>query len=409
MPNPALSDQLALQQLFQESMSPITNYSQGILNIAMADRARRQQAEYQARESAMVLDRQQKIQQAQAAHEERLVDLHSKARVSEQKAQFEMENTEGKKARRDEALAQARGLGITKDLLPDDADYQTIIEAAAKSRGRQLIAAAKTAGEAMKAYADYRAESAMEIGKRAMAQAIGMLTPDELKSAKIPQEDMNMIMADPTKMPALQIKMAKNAKASALLNRINADTSSFIATGMKDAERENPRLSGLEGQYKSAQANFLNLQTKGGYDEASGIESSQALILDRFQPKPAVPERRMPPLPPRSAGAAVVPNPKAGPSGPSAFENFWYNQPAPWSDALAPTSNVNAPPTVITSQPSVIPAPVAVAPFVPAGINPQPGIATDPSVLSSLRLRKFLQDSAATNNTLFPTAYPQSP
>jgi hypothetical protein len=52
--------------------------------------------------------------------------------------------------------------------------------------------------------------------------------------------------------------------------------------------------------------------------------------------------------------------------------------------------------------------PSAPAPAAPV-LQPSPGVPTDPSVLSTLRLKRFLQDSATQNNSLFPTAFPAAP
>lgn len=440
MPTPALSDQLALQQLFQEPMAPLGTYGQGALQIALQDRQRRQQLQDQAAQqqfqlqrdqsqSALVMAREQEIEKMRLAAEEKAIDLHSQARLKEAKAEFEMKSQAAKKEERDRALAEARSIGIGKERLPDDADYSTILEETTKSRGRQLVAAAKTAASAINAYAQFKGETADAVAKRAMAKAIGSLAPKELKQAKITQDDINKVIQDPSKFSDLLTRAAKekNVAGSAILNRVNAEYQQDIETGMAAAEKTNPRLTGLAERFKVASDDLKSLRTKGGYDEASGIESSKALLTDAFA-TPSAPQqpqaRPRPPLPPPTTGVPVTgstatPFDQSAPA-PSGFpgvlpaiggtlatagRNLYQGGKILAAPIVSGFKDVNS---ALWGGPMENPL-TALQNQWNSTFYPQAGGAsnpTDPAVIAALRMRQLNAQNATNQNAIAPTAFP---
>lgn len=316
--------------LLDQALSPISNYGQGLLNLALQRKAREQQLadrEVLRRQQLEDMDRAEKFALSQEtsrrtfdverennrfAHEEAMVGLHAVAAKQQAIDQFNMLNEAQKKQKLEDAKAEAQGAGVK---LPADVTYGDVVEAMSKSRGRQLIEAAKTAAEAFQQYAAARDQTYQEAASSAMSQAVAQVSQKDLDKAGLTQSDLAKLVVDPQSIADMRIKAlrANNKKASALINQINATFSQQVEAGMASLEKSKPYLVGLSERFRLGRENYEMLAKKGGYDEPSGLEASRQLIQNVFQPASTKGAPTLPPPPRRTGsqptGAAPAPQP----------------------------------------------------------------------------------------------------
>lgn len=385
-----------LSNLYQQSFSPVTNYSQGLLALAMKQRERANQVADTQQQQAFTLQRDQ----AQAALQERLEKSAQTAATDRLKLTWQHADAEEKDRMLRDLRAQARQMelpmpaaSLSKD---EQADYlNTAIGADHGKKALNLINSSRKLQE------QYSQETGTDPRERLQHQ-MDVLLANPASLVLTPQERINL-KRDPSSLASITARLQRDksskGKAAAddfLLASSTASESTdlFYAKYAKNPERV-AQIVGDLGLIRQAMIPILqnpNLPSGLYADIFSSVGSTSKQIQAEQQP-----DRFALPAPDRTA-----PGPSAQvPQGASPFEDFYYNQQPPAPGLLAPSSNVNAP--VLNIQPRAV-APVA----PPSTLGSVPGASVDPSVLATLRYRKFMQDSAASSNALFPTAFPAS-
>lgn len=490
MPNPALSDQLALQQLFQEPFSPLATYGQGSLAIAMQQRQERARAAQQAQEqqfqaqnqreqSALVMARQQEIekmrldaeskrQEQQQRFQMQLQDTMDQRAQNRLKSEWEHTDKAGKEKKLNDLKGQAVEAGIplpSADLTQDE-QFEVLhrdIGKANAQKAMDLIAAGRRLNDQLTA-----ATGATDKERAADTVTRFLASPD---SAKLTADELKRLQNDPSQifqiLARLQKDTSKAGKKTAEAVKeawfgASQQSNEFYASKVKNPEL----LAKIRGDYDlnriaiNAALSNPNLPS-GIFSEmfAGGVDKAKEITQTQQQQ-----QSRLPPLPTPGAGAGITAPGAAAPAGPapnamrlppnvlqdpygsllSFIKQEQQGRPAggavmagvsPFSMATGPTpatdlfydqlgSTLGLQPQQIGSS-ALTRSPAA---QVQAGLT-DPGmisrlnaippvqqnqiagrvlnqIVSDPSNPAHTRFMKWLQDNAATQNAIAPTAFP---
>lgn len=425
MPNPALSDQLALQQLFQEPMQPLNTYSQGALAIAMYERQQRQLKE---REQALQKIKEQAESERAVAADRRLVE--------KLKTEHDFKTADAKEKERAEMVKQANDIGAK---LPSTATYEEALAAFTTAHGRTLITLNRRAGEAIRDLTQGTGMNGKEFAQR-IANEIA--DSPELSKVLTPKEREN-IRNNPDKIKDIRSALAKDPKKYEAFTQANKNAVDAVTAAMEKEHASKPSVVAAAGRLKTIYNDMEIERKRAGYrpeDEDAALRAYNEVV---YPPQPeAAPQRGQVP---RGFGAATIPRPLPMPGGYS-FTPPQAAAPAPQTfmeQGLIPSvsgavggglqgisqavGNVASSPEVgyglnqvgrfFTGGPEI-----PFSAYPPSNMNPfaatapmaamaqamgpnatgMPGSPTPPSTLARLRLQKQIQDASAANAALFP-------
>jgi hypothetical protein len=491
MPISTLQDALVMDELNRRAMAPLTTYGQGILAIAIQDRARRQQLEDQARAEQFAVGREQRQEQfaterekrleeyekgreeraagrelgretreaerrkgeteAQFKHEEEMIKKRAYAEAEVRMAEHDKLETEAQEKERQAALREARGLGISKETLPDNASYTDIIVEQYKAHGRELVQGAHSVRDMFQGRKREELAAFAEAYKTGMTKAIAdrVVNAKVLKDAGVTSADLNKLMT-PGGMQDLQTKLIKdkNEAGLVLLNQINSDAADNTSKELEILAKSKPEYLDMKEKFDLASKNFFEIRKLGKFDEKSRILADETLLQDVLPaagpgggaaggggpgggggtgpPKfgggggnlpppvtsPAAIRRKagLPPLiwpdnPPETIPGGAW-NPAAGGTRPGELQQLggaistglgWLNRDV-WGNPIPP-----APPAVPRA---ALPGSTMVpSPFWPPVPTPSVYPSTDPQTATQLRLQRALADIGADRAGIAPTAF----
>lgn len=419
-----------LSQLFQQSFSPVTNYSQGLLALAMDKRKRAEQEMDIANQQAFTLQRDK----AQAALQERLEkSAHEAATARMKEAWSHADQSEKDKMLVDlraQALQMKLPLAASSLTKEEQADYyNSQIGSAHALKATNLISQVRTLQQRFseETSSDPRERLMHSTNLLLSSPAASVLTPQERDKLKLDPSARPAIIARLQKDKSKDGKMALNEFLTAS-SAADAQTDEMYAKYSRNPERV-AQLVGEIGLARDVLGSILktpNLQADvfANIFDAYGTTAKQIQGEQKKGPDFSIPSR-----PP---GAAVVPS-SAAPGGSlmdtgilptaagaigtgvrgvtGAIGNFFASPEVGYGANQVKRALVGGPEIPYSAFPAAPPLnnPSALfgtgVPFIPPRV-PAPAAPTPPDDLARLRLQKFLQDSAARSNTLFPLAYP---
>lgn len=404
MATPTLYDQAVLQQLFQEPLSPIANYGQGMMGLAM-ERRRRDQAmqdfqmkqaaelEQQRQLSALETKRQEQIEGIRQRGEMERAQLANKRFMDQLKLEYELKNKEEKESERVKMVRLANEYGAK---LPTNTDYETAAQAFVDQHGQAYISANKRLGTALSGVLRHTGLDSKELSTR----IANMVADDPAVAKQLTIQEREEIRRNPDKIMDIRSRfISKKAKYEAV-SQAMTQASSVVTADLEKAAASRPEAVVAAADLKQATDAVQRIGKMGGFSpevEDAAFRAYQEAA--KPAPPPAPPGRpdrasilrglttppatapSAPALPPlgmgtqRNVPGAMLSQISPQVAAASPFRNVPLSQTMPWS--------ISRPENFELAQPQV-----------------------DPNILATLRLRKFLQDSAATNNSLFPTAFP---
>jgi hypothetical protein len=377
MPSGTFDDQAQLAQLFQQAYSPVTNYSQGALALAMQDR--------QAKDR---LNQARQVEQIREEGENQRAAAANAMVLQRMKDEFKLKSDEEQEKERRAMVAKANETGAD---LPSDASFDTASKAYVDNRGKTYIEANRAAGVALSGILRHTGQDPKAFASR----VAGLIADDPMVAKEMTVAERELIRNNPDKLTEFRKQFAagKKAKYEAYVQAMNQVTSTVTTEFEKEAASK-PELARATADYRLALDRVKSLQNGFVYNPKVETEAMDAYA------KASAP----PPAPPSKQPNFGLPTPRvngavAGPPIAPAATPFVAPETATPGGFLTQGA-INAGRAVINKGPDFINS------LIYPSTNAAPAAPTDPSELSNLRLRKFLQDSAAQNSALFPTAYP---
>lgn len=432
------TDDLALQQLFQESMSPVTNYSQGLLALAMDRRRQAQQVAQEQRQeqslmrrelaqSALVLDRQQKIEQMRLNAEKLRADEADRRMMDRLKLQHQYETEDKKEADRKIMVEKANEYGAK---LPIDASYETALNAFIKGHGQSYIALNKRAGEAIRTITQKTGMTGQEFAKRLASE---IADSPELSKVLTPAEREN-IRNNPDKIKEIRASFAKNPKKYEAFTQVSKSAMDTVSAAIEKEAGAKPEVAAATALLRRVNNDLDAERRRGGLspeDEDAALRAYNEAVFPPLQAGPTMTNRAGQTVP-ATARAGAFPDPSIVLGGAGS------TQPAPGAGAVAPAGGwpgvvplaqkgasaaLDAIPTEAIGSVFDYPRQLGSyalfggqAPAVPAPLSAAWSKFSNPALanqylnlLSSLRLKAFQGNQGQEQNAIAPTAFPTFP
>lgn len=419
------TDDLALQQLFQESMSPVTNYSQGLLALAMDRRRQAQQVAQEQRQeqslmrrelaqSALVLDRQQKIEQMRLNAEKLRADEADRRMMDRLKLQHQYETEDKKEADRKVMVEKANEYGAK---LPIDASYETALNAFIKGHGQSYIALNKRAGEAIRTITQKTGMTGQEFAKRLASE---IADSPELSKVLTPAEREN-IRNNPDKIKEIRASFAKNPKKYEAFTQVSKSAMDTVSAAIEKEAGAKPEVAAATALLRRVNNDLDAERRRGGLspeDEDAALRAYNEAVFPPPPPRSAGPNFSLPSLttdaPPAGTRGAVVPQastpgfqgviPAIGGTLATAGRNLYQGGKILAAPAAAAFRDVNSllwgggmenPVTALRDQWNRTFYP-------PTDTN----AVMDPAVLAAMKQRQVQAAGALGQNAIAPTAFP---
>jgi hypothetical protein len=399
-----LQDNEALAALYKDALSPINNYSQGLLSLALQKRQEEKQAATTAAEhafqlqrdesqSALVLGREKEMEKIRQDAETARQKMASDRAISDYKAklqvQLEFDDAATKKKAREGLEKQANQIGLKE---PSKMTNDELVTAVAHAKGTQLIDSAKVMHKTLVAYAQAKQQSLGDVWGDAMGQAISSLnsaSPAELKKTGLTVQDLEDLK-DPAKSKAVIARVIKNSKAYSAVTELQAKAGQVMATDMNLQEKSKLMQQGYADQFKAANETYQSFLKEHDTLPQEDVRSAMEELTKAAVPQP--PQQQITP-PGRPSPAFILRG----------------------MGANAPATQPGVYPITPEQAASVQPAPPARTPYsfqggpaltipnfnAPAGANVMmPGSIPNP------QLQNFLNKNTRAQNAIAPSAFP---
>ena len=385
MASEALQDQEIITRLIGNSLSPVNNYSQGLLSLAIDRQNReRQLQDQQTRMAADVaLEQQREASQARiekqretAAHQHLIdtLELEHKFKTADQQ-----END--RKAMVDSANEEGADL-------PANASYEEASKSFVRRHGENYIQAMKAYGQALQD--NIKQSDPGQFDPKKFSARIGSLVADNPEvSAVLTPPERELIRRDPSNIDKLRAKYATSDKKkyNAITDASTAVNEQMSAEFTKAAGNK-PAAIEAASRFKLALDDLTSIRKRGGISPEVRVAADQAYRDAVFPPQPAAPPGPNLPLPPPPGGAAGAP------------PNLQYPAPA--------GPPVSAQPGYV---PGMIPQALNAAAYAPAKVlNPAINAVRNlPSTISSALPPSVRDDAASLYLKLFGGVPPPNP
>lgn len=393
-----LQDNEIMANLYKDALSPITNYSQGLLALALQKQQADQAAQAERRKQAFQISLEQ--QKEKFATAERLaydkMQFEAEARrtkaahdrlLEQIKLEHDNKTADAQDAERRKFIADANEYGAD---LPKDASWETASHEFVKRRGDAYVASMKRYGQALR-----DTMSLTNIDPKAFLSRVASAVADseEVKGRLTPAE-RELIRQDPKNIEVLRKKFATSDKkkydALTSADKLSRD---FITLEMDKAALGKPAALRAASDLKMASDEVAAIRAKGGFSPQVQTDADEVYRNAAFPPAPptAAVDPNARPSPAyilRMSGAtpSAANQPGLYPMTPQQLGQVQAAAPAP----AAPYAFQGGPALTI---PPDFSQPGAVGTMVPGAIpNPQ--------------LNNFLQKNSRFQNAIAPTAFP---
>lgn len=429
MPTPAISDQGALQQLFQESMSPLTAYNQGALQIALLNRQRQQKLADVAQEqqfqlqrdksqSALVMAREQELQKIKERAEAERAAAADKRLMDKAKLEHDFKSEDAKEKDRVDQIKKANEIGAN---LPQNATYEDALAAFTKAHGQTLITLNKRAGEAIRDITQ-----GTNINGKEFSQKIANAIADDegLKKVLTPKERED-IRNNPDKIKEYRAAFAKNPKKYNAFTEANKNAVETVTAALEKEHASKPSVVGAAARLKTIYSDMEIERKRAGYrpeDEDAALRAYNEVV---YPSQPAEGPKTGPVMPPltqitppvqpaavqsgqfpglipmglgaaRSVGSAIgqAAQPLIRAGGAAAQDVGTLFAGGNWVDPFAAAATAATPPSPMTVARG--------GPAVPFPPTLDTAAVVPPSELARRKLMQQIQESNAYNALLFP-------
>lgn len=355
---------------------------------ARAFTAQRDEAEMQNR--MLLAERETRLREEAETQRAKLANQSMMERL---RTEHNLKSEDEKERERREMVDKANEYGAS---LPASTDYETASKAFVESFGKSYIQLNKRAGEAARAIMQHTGSDPTALNNR-IANAIA----DELTaSGKLTPKEIENIRNNPDKLKAIRADLAKKPDKYKAFVQASKDATDFVMAQMEKEYSSKPEVQVATATMRQVTDALSAANKKAGIAPSTleaAMDAYNQAIRGPTPAGPAAPPVRPPPSSIMNMGPAAGSQP-AVPMAPGATQQFFT--PTPAEDAAYMSTNPTASSALGTGggwrniMPNLIgnPAPVQASPIRGPQMNPQ--------------LQQFLQDQAASQQLLAPTAFP---
>lgn len=354
---------------------------------ARAFTAQRDEAEMQNR--MLLAERETRLREEAETQRAKLANQSMMERL---RTEHNLKSEDEKERERREMVDKANEYGAS---LPASTDYETASKAFVDSFGKSYIQLNKRAGEAVRAIMQHTGSDSTALTNR-IANAIAddpslekLLTPAEREKIR-----------NSTDLKAIRKDLIKDPKKYNAFTRASKDATDFVMAQMEKEYASKPEVAVATASLRQVNDALAAANKKAGVPPSTleaAMDAYNQAIRGPTPAGPAAPPVRPPPSSIMNMGPAAGSQP-AVPMAPGATQQFFT--PTPAEDAAYISTNPTASSALGTGggwrniMPNLIgnPAPVQTSPIRGPQMNPQ--------------LQQFLQDQAASQQLLAPTAFP---
>lgn len=337
MASEPFQDAAVLDQLLQQSLSPIANYGQGLLSLAIAKRQREQQMSdaQRAREQQLADAATRRAQQveditrseaftrdqsiiARSIQDRRDIDqrnferekigLTNQSIIEREKELYKLANDEKQK----ELLADQKREAVANGLnLPENSTYEDYVRANANAAGEKITEAIKTVQRTSSVLAAARGQTREELRRDLMSRAIGTLDPKVKK--KLTASQLNALINDPNEIVRLmdQAGRTNNRDLMASLADLNGQVQTSVSEMLTKAVGDKAMVQEIKDQNDTAQQVLQSLLKNGKYPPSAIVDAfkgyGQAAVGGPQASAGQTPQ--LPPLPQNFVSPPVAPPP----------------------------------------------------------------------------------------------------
>lgn len=387
-----------------------------LMQLAAEKRRRQEQIDAERRQQAFTLQRDQSQSALVMAREQEMERIRQDAESTRQKSanamligrmriEHDMMSAEDKEKERRKMVEKANEYGAD---LPSSTSFDTASKAFIQSHGDRYVSLNKRAGQAVQAILKNSGTD-----PRAFQQRIANEIADDPGVAKIlTVDEREQIRNNPDKLASIRSKLSKTPKKYEAFTQAAKSATDLVTAAMEKENASKPELAVATSTLRDVHTALDEERKRGGL--SPGVEDAALTAYQQaaYPPQPAPAVRPRPPLPgvvpgqPQASTGSMAPSvPPPESATPGGFITRGVTDAARAVQTKGP-GFINS--LIYPTANNALGAPAAApSPFAPMDSQPiMSGQPVAPDFLAKLRLQQFLQQQAATNNTLFPTAFP---